>query len=80
MMCATIPAALLMTRIGRPGGFWVGSAIGASGGVTAGLALWAASFSLFCAEPDKIRNVPVNQRNTRSETGSLQTDPPAPLW
>ena len=48
MMCATIPAALLMTRIGRRGGFWAGSAIGASGGVIAGLGLWAASFSLFC--------------------------------
>jgi predicted MFS family arabinose efflux permease len=48
MMCATIPAALLMGRIGRRGGFWTGAAIGASGGVVAGGAVWAASFPLFC--------------------------------
>lgn len=48
MMCATIPAALLMARIGRRGGFWTGSAVGATGGVVAGLACWAASFPLFC--------------------------------
>jgi predicted MFS family arabinose efflux permease len=48
MMCATIPAALLMGRIGRRGGFWAGAAIGASGGVVAGGAVWAASFPLFC--------------------------------
>jgi predicted MFS family arabinose efflux permease len=48
MMCATIPAALLMGRIGRRGGFWTGAAIGASGGVVAGSAVWAASFPLFC--------------------------------
>ncbi|HEY1794981.1 MAG TPA: MFS transporter [Stellaceae bacterium] len=48
MMCATIPAALLMARIGRRGGFWTGSALGASGGVVAGLAVWQASFPLFC--------------------------------
>src|ERR1700684_1434979 len=48
MMCATIPAALLMGRIGRRGGFWAGSAIGASGGIVAGTAVWMASFPLFC--------------------------------
>jgi MFS family permease len=48
MMSATIPAALLMARIGRRGGFWTGAAIGATGGVVAGLAVWAASFPLFC--------------------------------
>lgn len=48
MMCATIPAALLMARIGRRGGFWTGSALGASGGIVAGLAVWQASFPLFC--------------------------------
>ena len=48
MMCATIPAALLMGRIGRRGGFWTGAAIGAGGGVVAGSAVWAASFPLFC--------------------------------
>ncbi len=48
MMCATIPAALLMARIGRRGGFWTGAAIGATGGIIAGLAVWAALFPLFC--------------------------------
>jgi MFS family permease len=48
MMCATIPAALLMARIGRRGGFWAGTAVGAAGGVVAGTAVWAASFPLFC--------------------------------
>jgi len=48
MMCATIPAALLMARIGRRGGFWTGTALGASGAVVAGCAVWGASFPLFC--------------------------------
>jgi MFS family permease len=48
MMCATIPAALLMARIGRRGGFWTGAALGACGGVVAGTAVWLASFPLFC--------------------------------
>jgi len=48
MMCATIPAALLMARIGRRGGFWTGTTVGATGGIVAGLAVWAASFPLFC--------------------------------
>jgi MFS family permease len=48
MMCATIPAALLMARIGRRGGFWTGTALGASGAVVAGCAVWSASFPLFC--------------------------------
>jgi len=49
MMCATIPAALLMARIGRRGGFWTGSAIGSIGAAIAAAAVWAASFPLFCA-------------------------------
>src|ERR1700733_4113882 len=48
MMSATIPAALLMARIGRRGGFWTGAALGATGGVVAGFAVWLASFPLFC--------------------------------
>jgi predicted MFS family arabinose efflux permease len=48
MMSATIPAALLMARIGRRGGFWTGAALGATGGVVAGIAVWLASFPLFC--------------------------------
>ncbi|HVH81366.1 MAG TPA: MFS transporter [Stellaceae bacterium] len=48
MMCATIPAALLMARIGRRGGFWTGAGLGASGGLVAGTAIWLGSFPLFC--------------------------------
>jgi MFS family permease len=48
LMCATIPAALLMAQIGRRGGFWVGAGLGAGGAVTAALALWAGSFPEFC--------------------------------
>jgi predicted MFS family arabinose efflux permease len=48
MMLATIPAALLMARIGRRGGFWTGTALGASGGLVAGAGVWAVSFPLFC--------------------------------
>lgn len=48
MMCATIPAALLMGRIGRRGGFWIGAALGASGAVVAGVGIWLGSFPVFC--------------------------------
>jgi MFS family permease len=48
-MAATIPAALLMARIGRRGGFWTGAAIGFAGAVTGVLAILARSFPLFCA-------------------------------
>jgi predicted MFS family arabinose efflux permease len=48
MMCATIPAALLVGRIGRRGGFWTGAALGASGAVVAGIGIWLGSFPIFC--------------------------------
>jgi MFS family permease len=48
-MCATIPAALLMARIGRRPGFWLGATLGASGAAIAILALFRADFALFCA-------------------------------
>src|SRR5580693_10653811 len=44
MMCATIPAALLMARIGRRGGFWAGTVLGASGAVVAAAAIYLSSF------------------------------------
>jgi MFS family permease len=47
-MCATIPAALLMARIGRRPGFWLGATLGASGAAIAMLALFRANFALFC--------------------------------
>ena len=37
VMAATIPAALLMARIGRRPGFWLGTAIGGVGAVIANL-------------------------------------------
>jgi MFS family permease len=49
MMSATIPAALLMARIGRRGGFWLGTALGAIGAATAAVAVFHADFPLFCA-------------------------------
>jgi MFS family permease len=49
LMSATIPAALLMARIGRRGGFWLGTALGAIGAATAAVAVFHADFPLFCA-------------------------------
>ncbi|HEX2151788.1 MAG TPA: MFS transporter, partial [Stellaceae bacterium] len=48
MMSATIPAALLMARIGRHPGFWIGTALGAAGAAVATIAILQASFALFC--------------------------------
>lgn len=48
MMTATIPAALLMARIGRRPGFWIGAGIGASGAAIATIAVLHANFMLFC--------------------------------
>ena len=48
MMTATIPAALLMARIGRRPGFWIGTALGATGATIATIAIFEASFALFC--------------------------------
>ncbi len=47
-MIATIPAALLMARIGRRPGFWTGAALGASGAAIAAIAVLHADFVLFC--------------------------------
>jgi MFS family permease len=46
-MCTTIPAALLMERIGRRQGFMLASLFGASGAVFATLAILKGKFSLF---------------------------------
>jgi MFS family permease len=48
MMTATIPAALLMARIGRRPGFWIGAALGATGAAIAAVALFHAAFGWFC--------------------------------
>jgi predicted MFS family arabinose efflux permease len=47
-MAATIPAALLMARIGRRPGFWLGTAIGGVGAVIATWAIFRGSFEWFC--------------------------------
>jgi MFS family permease len=47
-MCATIPASLLMARIGRRLGFTLGTMIGATGAAIAAAAIFAGSFALFC--------------------------------
>jgi MFS family permease len=48
MMMATIPAALLMARIGRRPGFWIGASVGATGAAIAAIAVFRADFVLFC--------------------------------
>ena len=45
---ATVPASLLMQRIGRRAGFQVGSFCGVVGAMLATLAMWLGSFSLLC--------------------------------
>src|SRR5262245_7744974 len=47
-MCATIPAALLMARIGRRPGFWIGALLGATGAAIAAVAIFRTDFALFC--------------------------------
>ena len=46
--CGTVPAALLMRRIGRRGGFLTGCAISASGSLCCALAMFAQAFVLLC--------------------------------
>src|SRR5207302_9662449 len=48
VMAATIPAALLMARIGRRPGFWLGIVLGCVGAVIATAAIFRGSFVLFC--------------------------------
>src|SRR3954462_4857323 len=48
VMVATIPTALLMARIGRRPGFWLGTAIGGLGGVVGAWAIFRSSFEWFC--------------------------------
>ncbi|HEX3860736.1 MAG TPA: MFS transporter [Stellaceae bacterium] len=48
MMSATIPMALLMARIGRRPGFWIGASLGATGAAVAAIAVFHADFVLFC--------------------------------
>ena len=47
-MGAIVPASLLMARLGRRTGFTIGATIGAAGAATAVLAIFRASFPLFC--------------------------------
>ncbi len=46
---STIPASLLMHKIGRRGGFQTGTAIGMAGAGVCALAIWLASFWILCA-------------------------------
>ena len=48
LMCATIPASLIMNKIGRKNGFYLGNLLGIAGALLCILALYSASFSLFC--------------------------------
>ncbi|WP_305463622.1 MFS transporter [Photobacterium leiognathi] len=47
MMCATIPASLIMARIGRKRGFTLGNMIGIAGAACCIYALWLVNFYLF---------------------------------
>ncbi len=47
-MCTTMPASLLMRRLGRRAGLSVGAGFGVLAGGLAVLAIWQASFLLFC--------------------------------
>ena len=47
-MIGTIPASLLMRRIGRRAGFSLGASVGCIGGATAAYAIASGSFALFC--------------------------------
>lgn len=49
LMLITLPAALLMGRIGRKGGFSLGAGLGIIGGVTSFAAIWQQHFGLLCA-------------------------------
>jgi len=45
---AAMPAALWIAKVGRRRGFMIGSTIAVAGAATCALALWLASFALFC--------------------------------
>ena len=48
LMCATIPASLIMNKVGRKRGFLLGNAIGISGAIGCIYALYHGHFALFC--------------------------------
>jgi MFS family permease len=48
LMCATIPASLIMDKIGRKNGFYLGNGLGIVGAILCIQALYSASFWLFC--------------------------------
>lgn len=48
LMAATIPASLIMKKIGRKNGFYLGTSIGIGGAVACVLALDGSQFGLFC--------------------------------
>lgn len=47
-MVTTIPASLLMRRLGRRAGFSIGALLGTTGGLLCAQAIFAANFALFC--------------------------------
>ncbi|RTE65646.1 MFS transporter [Amphritea opalescens] len=48
LMCATIPASLVMAKIGRKNGFYLGNSIGIAGALCCIFALQQGQFLLFC--------------------------------
>jgi MFS family permease len=49
LMCATIPASLVMARIGRKNGFYLGNSVGILGALCCIFALQQGQFMLFCS-------------------------------
>ncbi len=47
-MCASIPAAMIFTRLGRKTGFLLGALASFVGTVVCGIAVWRGDFTLFC--------------------------------
>ena len=64
VMAATIPAALLMARIGRRPGFWLGTAIGGVGAVIATWAIFRSSFEWFCSGTFLLEPIAARRSNT----------------
>ncbi len=57
LMLATIPASLIMQRIGRRNGFYLGNSLGIIGAIISALALLYQNFFIFCGDSgrDKTR-------------------------
>ncbi len=79
----TIPAAMLMRKVGRRAGFIFGAALGAVGAGLAAYALWVSSFLLFCAASALIgayQGFAGYYRYAAADTASDRFKPKAVSW